>query len=396
MIWASRNRGTTVSKVSKREMIKVKSKPTIVHICDKFGVAGSTVHGGSRLFSWWIPRFDVDGYNVQLVGLREPDQATENLRRQGIEVISLNKGKFDLSTISEIVGVVKREGPQILHLHGYGASNFGRVAARMTGVKSIVHEHFVDPDMPKYQVPCDYLLSSFTDMGIAVSKSVMDFMTKKRFIPAEKVRVVFNGAPLNEFKPGSMELIAAERKRWNIPEGCCVVGTVGRLDEQKGNKYLIEAVALLLEKGYSIKVMIVGDGPLLNALQEECRIRRISKHVLFTGYVRDIPAIQAVMDIQVFPSLWEGTPLTLFEAMSMGKAIVSTSVDGLGEVLQHDVNALVIPPRDAKALAQAIEQLLQDENKVLHLGKRAQADSERFDIGNTIEELKSIYEELIG
>ena len=100
--------------------------------------------------------------------------------------------------------------------------------------------------------------------------------------------------------------------------------------------------------------------------------------------------------MQVFPSLWEGTPLTLFEAMAMGLPIVSTAVDGLAEVLRHRENALQVPPRDPEALAAAILQLVDHAALGAELAARAEQDSRRFDVCATVRELESIYRELVG
>lgn len=367
----------------------------VLHVVDKFGVKGSSVHGVSRLFSWWIPMFDKDRFDVRLIGLRRADEACANLRRQGIDVISLNKGKFDFSTITEIVKIVRQEKVDILHLHGYGATNFGRIAARISKVKNIVHEHFVDPAMPIYQVPFDYFLSQLTDFGIAVSKSVKDFMVEKRFLPKEKVKVVFNGAPLSDFKPLNKNMGAKEKKRWGISDRYKIIATIGRLDEQKGNEYLIDAAAKLLKRINNIKFMIIGDGPLMIKLKQRCVRYRIDKDVIFTGYQPDIPLIQSVVDIQVFPSLWEGTPLTVFEAMSMKRAIVSTDVDGLGEVLRHGENALLVSARDSEGLAHAIEDLLTHQYKSKRLAAQAELDSYEFDIQKTVDQIQQIYDEIL-
>jgi len=367
----------------------------VLHVADKFGVRGSSVHGVSRLFSWWLPRFDAGRYDVRLVGLRKPDEACESLQRHGIEVRSLNKGKFDVSTVSALVGIIKQSGAQILHLHGYGSSNFGRVAARAAGVKTIVHEHFVDPAMPAYQTPFDYALARWTDRGIAVSASVKAFMVRRRFIPAERVDVIFNGAPLDEFQPVNGEAAAVERRRWQIPQDTTVVASIGRLDEQKGNRYLLEAAAQLVRRGRRLTVLIVGDGPLMDALKTQCRQLQIEREVIFTGYQTDIPRIQSIVDIQVFPSLWEGTPLTLFEAMAMQRSVVATPVDGLGEVLRHGENAFLVPPRDPDRLAAAIEALLLNPREAERLAAQALRDSRGFDIQRTVESIQRIYDGLM-
>lgn len=368
----------------------------VLHVCDKFGVEGSSVHGVSRLFSWWFPRFDASRYDVRLVGLRRADQATGALRAQGIDVTVLDKGKFDASTLPALVGQIRRLRADIVHLHGYGASNFGRMAAGLTGAKTIVHEHFVDPAMPAYQIPFDRSLARRTDQGIAVSSSVRQFMIQRRFMPEDKVCVIYNGAPLQEFRPLGGEAASEQRRRWNIPEGRRVVAAIGRLDEQKGNRYLIEAAAHLLRRGHRMAVVLVGDGPLANELTAQRGALGIDSSVVFTGFQSDIQAIQSMVDIQVFPSLWEGTPLTVFEAMASGRAIVATGVDGLGEVLRDRHNALLVPPRNAYALAAAIEELLTDSGTAKRLAAQALADSRQFDIQRTVEQLQAVYEALAG
>lgn len=369
-------------------------KIKVIHIADKFGVKGSSVHGVSRLFSWWFPRFDRSRYDVKLVGLRKADKAVANLREAGVDVITLDKGKFDFTTITALRQLVQRERPGILHLHGYGATNFGRVAARLAGVKTIVHEHFVDPAMPGYQGLSDRMLARYTDYGIAVSHSVRDFMVNKRHIPGEKVEVIFNGAPLEEFEQASGAEIRDEREKWGIPEGYRTVATIGRLDEQKGNQYFVEAAAQVLERTDDVKFMIVGDGPLLAPLQEQCRALGIEENVIFTGFQKNIPLLQSAVDIQVFPSLWEGTPLTLFEAMAMGKAIVSTDVDGLGEVLEHEETALVVAAREPAQLAHGIERLLGATKEAERLMQNAKEKSQDFSIAATVGKIQDVYETL--
>jgi glycosyltransferase involved in cell wall biosynthesis len=168
------------------------------------------------------------------------------------------------------------------------------------------------------------------------------------------------------------------------------------LDGQKGNSYLLEAAAQVLRKGHRMKCMLVGDGPLLDELKEQCAKEGIEKDVIFTGYYANIPLIQSMIDIQVFPSLFEGTPLTLFEAMSMRLAIISTNVDGLGEILRHEKNALLVSPKNPEQLAAAIEDLLVNPAKADYLAHRAQRDSKNFDIQRTIDCLQNIYDSLLN
>lgn len=343
-----------------------------------------------------MPLFDKSYFDVKLIGLRAPEKAFENLQKQGISVSSLNRGKFDFRTINDIVSFVKKHKTNILHLHGYGASNFGRIAGKLTRTKTIVHEHFVDPGMPKYQIPFDLWLSRHTDYGIAVSESVKKFMVEDRFLLPQKVQVVYNGAPIEQFSPVDTFSAARERQRWGIPDDYKIIATIGRLDKQKGNTFFIQAASILLKKYKKLKFLIVGDGPLEGALKDECKSSGIKNNVIFTGYCSNIPLMQTIIDIQVFPSLWEGTPLTLFEAMAMKKAIVSTNADGLGEILENGRNALVVPARNAELIASSIESLILDSTMKERLSEKAKKDSFKYDIQYTVNKMQTIYRKLLS
>ena len=117
----------------------------VLHVCDKFGVRGSSIHGVSRLFSWWFPRFDRARFDVSLCGLKPPEPASDWLASQGIPVRHLGRGRFDPRILSDLVELVHARRARVLHVHGYAAADFGRVAARLTGAKLVLHEHFADP-----------------------------------------------------------------------------------------------------------------------------------------------------------------------------------------------------------------------------------------------------------
>lgn len=370
------------------------SRIRVLHICDKFSVNGSSIHGVSRMFSWIFPRFDKTRFDVKLLGLRPADSASEDLRSRGVPIECLGRSKFDFSTVFELRRVIRQEQPQVLHLHGYGACTFGRMAAIGQRVKCVVHEHFVDPVVPKVQVPFDYLLANRCDYGIAASRSVKDFMVKRRYLDANKIKVVYYGTSLAEFTSVDREKINVERAKWKVPPGSKIIGYVGRLDEQKGVPYLIAAASELLKDGMNIKLIIVGDGPMLPTLRKQCDEQSISESVIFTGHSSNVPAVMSAFDIQVFPSLWEGSPLALFESMAVGLPIVSTNVDGLGEVLRHNESALLVRPRSSRELSKAIHELVNNPAKAVKLATEAKNDSAKYDVQNTVTAMENIYAEL--
>jgi glycosyltransferase involved in cell wall biosynthesis len=384
-----------VRTIANQLPVTTSEKIRVFHLCDKFGIRGALTHGVSRLFTWWLPRFDTR-FEVRLVGLRPHDESSAYLRRQGLDPICLGRGPFDPAVATDLLRLVRRDRPHILHSHGYASSNFARVVGALTGVRTIVHEHAAYPSIPGYQRSIDWLLAGRTDLGIAVSESTKAFMVSRRCLPPDRIRVVFNGAPLEEFRLPSADRVEAERARLGLRRGEPVIGTVGRLDAQKGITYFLRAAALVLRHRPDVRFVIAGDGHLLAQHQEEARVLGIADRTVFAGFCEDVPLVQSVLDVQVFASLWEGTPLTVFEAMAMRRPIVSTTVDGLGEVLRHGENALLVPPRDVEGLATGVLELLERPALAARLAAQAGTDSCRFDVRRTVEQLQELYEGLVN
>jgi len=368
----------------------------VLHVCDKFGVRGSSIHGVSRLFSWWFARFDASRFDVGLVGLKGPEPATRWLGDQGIPVHHLGRGRFDPRILTDLVSLVRRRSARILHVHGYAAADFGRVAARMSGAKLVLHEHFADPRMPAYQALADRLLAPLTDRAIAVSHSTRDFLVSKRSVPAELVRLIWNGAPLGEFAPGGRDRALAARSELGLPEEAVVIGTIGRLNAQKGHTHLLDALALLRTRLPDLWTLIVGDGDLMDSLKEQAARLGLGDRVVFAGHRTDVPDLLAALDVFCISSLYEGTPLALFEAMAAGRPIVSTAVDGCREVLEDGVSGLLVPPADAEALAGALERVATNAELRGALGRRALEESRRYDVQACVEQMQALYDQLLA
>ncbi len=172
------------------------------------------MHGVKRLFSWMIPRFDRERFNVSLLSLRKKDLSEETLDTLGIDITYLERGKFDPMTLPAMLRIVDAKRIDVLHLHGYGATTFGRLAGAMRGIPTIVHEHANLTSTPWFQKVADRLLEPSTDIALAVSKSTADFVIHARLIPESKVKVVYLGVPLEEFsRPRTAAEIQAARAR---------------------------------------------------------------------------------------------------------------------------------------------------------------------------------------
>ncbi|HEU0090516.1 MAG TPA: glycosyltransferase [Vicinamibacteria bacterium] len=367
----------------------------VLHVCDKFGVAGSSIHGVSRLFSWWFPRYG-PRFAPSLVGLKRAEPATQWLGEQGIPVHNLGRGRFDPRILTDLVRLGRERRARILHVHGYAAADFGRLAARRLGAALVLHEHFADPRMPAYQGVADRLLSGLTDRAIAVSGSTRDFLVRERHVPAGRVRLIWNGAPLDEFAPVSPDVARQARQSLGVADDTLLVGTIGRLSEQKGHRYLVEAAAALLARRPKAHLLIVGDGDQMDALKTQAAVLGIASRVTLAGHREDVPALLGAIDVFAISSTYEGTPLALFEAMAAGKAIVSTAVDGCREVLEDGVTALLVPPRDPPALAAAVGRVVDDATLRRSLAGNARAASTRYDIRTCVAGMEALYDEVLA
>jgi hypothetical protein len=138
------------------------------------------MHGVKRLFSWMIPRFDRERFNVALVSLRHKDVSEETLDALGIDITYLSRTKFDPFTLPALLRIIDEKAIDILHLHGYGATTFGRVAGALRRIPSILHEHANLTDTPWFQKIADQALEPFTDVALAVSASTADFVIHAR------------------------------------------------------------------------------------------------------------------------------------------------------------------------------------------------------------------------
>ena len=169
------------------------------------------------------------------------------------------------------------------------------------------------------------------------------------------MKVVYLGAPLDEFGTcRSLRRIAAARAGLGIAPGVFAIGTITRLHESKGNSYLVDAAATVLAERAARPLLPRGRRAAQASARGSGTDARPRDRFVFVGFAKDVAAVLSAFDLSVFPSLWEGTPLTVFEALAMGKPIVATDADGLLDVLRADDTARIVPRRDAAALAAAI------------------------------------------
>ncbi len=351
------------------------------------------MHGVKRLFGWMIPRFDASRYRVSLVSLRKKDLSEEPLESMGVDITYLARGKFDPRTLSDLLRVIDAKKIDVLHCHGYGATTFGRLAGALRRLPVVLHEHANLTSTPWFQQLADVVLERFTDIGIAVSESTAEFVVKARKVRPGRVFVTYLGAPLDEFsRTRSTDEVAAVRGEHGITPGDFAIGTITRLHDSKGNSYLVEAARSVVDLRPNAKFLLFGEGPLLDDLKAQAAALNLGDRFIFGGFVKDVARLLHAFDVSAFPSLWEGTPLTVFEAMAASRPIVATDADGLLDVLTDEHDAVIVPKRNADALAQAIVRMIDEPATRARLSANARETANRFDIAAFVRKMERLYE----
>ncbi|MDH3258792.1 MAG: glycosyltransferase, partial [Deltaproteobacteria bacterium] len=344
-----------------------------------------------------LQNIDMDSFCPTVCCIREKGQIGEEIETLGIEVLSLKRmsKSVDFRIVMDIGKIIRQRKIHLVHSHLYHANMYGRVAAFFAGISSVTTEHNVY--LKKYKMHrriVNWLLAKRTERIIAVSEMVKNYVIARDWIGSRKVEVIHNGIDLSRFSSRLSKTIA--REKLGIPTDCFLLGIVGRLSEQKGHIHLIHAMPAVKESIAEVRLLIVGPGPLEASLRKEVESLALGETVLFLGSRRDIPDILAALDVFVMPSLWEGLPVALLEAMSFSLPAVVSEVGGVAEIIENGENGFMVPPRDGTVLSRTIMELYKNDCLRRHLGKNARKTvAERFNAVTMTKRMESIYHSAI-
>ena len=242
----------------------------------------------------------------------------------------------------------------------------------------------------------DRFSDKYVDRFIVVSEVLKRRLITIRKIPAHKVVKIYNGIELDEYDPAVFKAEAATiRKEYNIRDTDYLVGAIGRMVWQKGFEYLMRGAKDFLRPARNVKLLMVGDGPYKECLQECAARVGLRDNIVFAGFRKDIRNILSVIDLFVIPSLQEGFPMVTLEAMAMAKPIVATRIDGITEQITDGVEGILVPPKDPSALAQAINKIIDNKELALSFGAAARKRVEReFTVEKMVTETANLFSSL--
>jgi sugar transferase (PEP-CTERM/EpsH1 system associated) len=300
---------------------------------------------------------------------------------QGVPVHALGKKpRLDLGALVRLARLMRRERADVVHTHLWTSSFWGRLAAVMARVPvRIVTEHNIDTWRRAWHLAADRGLARVTDHFLFVSREVEAFYRERLHLDPARGQVVLNGVDLSRFD--AVVDARAVRERMGLKSAGIVAGVVGRLDERKGHRYFLEAMAALAGQQLGVRGLVVGEGRERADIEARQAALGLGERVRILGYWPDLAEALAAIDVFVLPSLMEGHPLAVLEAMAAGKPVVATRVGGNPAAVEDGVTGLLVPPRDPGALARAITTIARDPERARRMGREGRRRvEERFSL----------------
>ena len=322
--------------------------------------APGEVWGGVEQFIDSLARhFAATGVPVVVIVLFD-GPLRSRLERAGIPVYVPKAGRYSPQSIMQIAGVLRQHRITVVHTHGYKATIVGAIAARLANARLVRTEHGrLEPGRGlgqlkmRFNTGMEALVSRYAaDAVVFVSH---DVKSHSRSVGAKALqRVVYNGLePLKVSAPAhALDGFDAGPGRFNI-------GIIGRLVEVKGHAFLLRALKQLRHLP-DLRLYVFGEGPLENECRALCAAASLESTVRFMGFKDNVTDYLKHLDLLVMPSLHEGLPFTLLEAMYQRVPVLASRVGGLAEVIRHDISGILVAPGDERSLATAIERLHDD------------------------------------
>lgn len=314
----------------------------------------------------------------------------------------------DIKAFFKLYSLMRREKPDIVHTHTAKAGALGRLAAILAGVPIKVHtfhghifDGYFSPLKARFFLLIERFLALFTDKVIAVSECVRDdIVNRLKVTKSDKCAVISLGLELEKFL-NCRDLKGLFRKSIGVGEEVLLVGIVGRLVPIKNHRMFLDIASKLKARFPDIKAkfVIVGDGELRDEIKRYAAAFGLENDVVFTGWVEDLPAVYADLDVVALTSLNEGTPVSLIEAMASGKAVVATDVGGVRNLIDPETNGFLVKQEKGSSdtFCQILASLLRDPVKMEKIGSNGRRKViDKYTKERLVRDIEALYEELMS
>jgi len=313
-----------------------------------------------------------------------------------VHVIASEKA-FDISIWKKVRAFLIEQRIDIVHVHGTRANTNVMWAARRLGLPLIYTIHGwsfhdgLNPLIKRARIAAEKYITRKAQVNICVSDSNKETGIKT-FGRFDSV-VIKNGVNPVKFNPGAE--YPDVKAAYGIPADQLVIGYIARMTLQKDPVGMLEGFSLALQQFPDMKLLMIGEGELKEAALEAARRLNITDHVIFDNFRQDVPAVLNGVDIYCLPSLWEGFPIGVLEAMAMGKAVIASDVDGTREAVTDGDNGLLVPAKNSETLAAAIVKLAKDKTLRTQLQQRAMDTiRSKYTVSGMTRQIEKIYQQL--
>ena len=350
-----------------------------------------------------ISRLDPNKYDITVLCQAE-GELTQALKQKNIRFTTLSELKREINPYYDFLAFLKlykllRHGKyDLVHTHSSKPGIIGRLAAKAAGIKCIVHTvhgFAFHENSSKLQI---FLVGIFEKLAGMVSHKVVfvnkkdrDIASKMKLVANHKMVIIHNGIDLSQFNSGK-----GVKSGNGVKKNGAMVGMIARLWEQKAPQDYIASIPKVVDKIPDAKFLVIGNGPLEEELKEMSNRLGVSKNVLFLGWRQDIKDLLKIIDVVVLPSLWEGLPVSILEAMALSKPVVATNIKGNNELVVHGETGYLVEPGNPEEISSYVLKLLNDQPLAKKMGRLGYSRvKEKFALNKIVEQTSSLYENLL-
>lgn len=368
---------------------KVSRQLRVVHLVTRLDIGGM-----QKVVFNLVRGMSSDLYQSTVLCIEEADVLGQQLRAHGHEVIELGKRRRrDLTLFFRIAALVRQKKIDVVHCHDEVSWFYGTLGARLAGVSRILMtmhgRRFDISTRHRWEQKCLAMLSSSI---VSVSPYLRQQIIDEAGFKPRKVSLIPNGIPLPAW-PIPREKRHQARRELKVPEESIVIGSIGRMAPVKNFDLLLEAAAEVYPALPSLRLVIIGDGPCRESLAQKASKLRLDSVVNLTGLRRDAVELLPGLDLYVCSSKYEGTSISILDAMAAGRAIIATSVGGNPGIIRHNETGVLVERGNKLAMAQAIIELSLNKTKRSYLGRQARCAVEaNYHINSMLQRYSELYQ----
>ena len=362
----------------------MKSKIRVAHI-----ISGLWRGGAEQNLVNLLKYMDSSRFELHVICLRQPGFYAPQLETLGIPVhLCRVKRRLSPHGLFRLQKLLRTLKITIAHSHMYRSNTTGTIAAILARVPVIInHIHSIRAWDNQGQIKMDRRLMRFRDGFIFVSKSVQLAYLKEVSVPTSRQSVIYNGIDRAHYSPGSPNPMKLS--------GDIRIGAVGRLMKVKGFDRLLEIIADINLSDRNIQVYILGDGPMQDELQKKAEKMNLQGYFHLLGFSEEVSSFLRSIHIFAMPSLWEGFPLALIEAMATGLPCIACGVGGILEAINHEKNGFLVPPADLTQFRNHLLALVENRQLRQTIGMAARESTMKFSVQNMASEVENLYTKLL-